>query len=440
MNKSLDTFFNPNSIAVFGASRSIDKPGRVVLQNLIKGNFGGDVYPVNPNAKEIGGLKVYDPKNFPKSDLGIFIIPAKFVPETIEIAADKLKAALVISGGFGESGNVSLDEELLKISKKNDLPIWGPNCLGLMNTHHNLNLTFLPTSRLPMPPKGKVSVLSQSGATVASVLDWAGTINLGISKVASYGNQLNVYDYEILDYFLKDKETDVIGFYVEGLKDGKKLIEVAKQSDKPVIVLKAGKTTSGIRAAKSHTGALAGNFEVFKGVSRQMRWGMARGPEEFLLALKARSRWQKRVSKIGVVTCGGGFGVMVSDSVEELGMTLSKLSKETTKHLMTSFPKRVSVKNPIDLTGDATPEMFGVAIDSLIKDESVDAVVVVLLMQLPKLNSEIVDILQNFSSKDKPIVVVSPPGEYASGINKLIKDLPVVSSPEKAAGVLCVIH
>jgi len=436
----MDKFFSPKSVAVFGASRSLEKPGRVVVQNLLHSGFSGKIYPVNPHADEIANLEVFTSETVPKADLGVFVIPAKIVPKNLEIVADRLKSALVISGGFGESGNSELDTRLLEISKKYDLRIWGPNCLGLMNTHQNFNLTFLPTSRLPMPPKGGVSILSQSGATVASVLDWAGTIQLGISKVASYGNQLDVSDYEILDYYQKDKETSVIGFYVEGLKEGKKLLEVAREGKKPVIVLKAGKTGSGVRAAKSHTGALAGNFEVFKGISSQLKWGMACGPEEFLLSLKARNIWQSHIKNVGVVTCGGGFGVMVSDSLEELGMGLSNFSEKTTESLKKAFPQRVSIKNPVDLTGDATPEMFGTAIDALMSDGSVDAIVVVLLMQLPKLNSEIIDILQNYSDSEKPVVVVSPPGAYASGINKLITDLPVVSSPEKAAGVLRVIR
>ncbi|MBR9689937.1 MAG: CoA-binding protein [Candidatus Altiarchaeota archaeon] len=436
----LDIFFNPKSIAVFGASRSLDKPGRVLLRNLIHGEFGGEVYPVNPNIKELDGLRVYTAKNVPKSDLGIFVIPADKVSGALDEAGPRLKSALILSGGFGESGRTDLDAALLKVAKKHNIRIFGPNCLGLMNTHKNLNVTFLPASRLPTPPIGDVSILSQSGATIASVLDWAGEVKLGISKVASYGNQLDVSDYEILDYFMKDKETKVIGFYVEGLKDGKELIRVARAGKKPVIVLKAGKTSAGIKAAKSHTGALAGNYKVFEGVVTQLGWGMAQGPEEFLLALKARSIWKKKVHRVGIITCGGGFGVMASDGVEALDMKIAKLSEETVSGLSEKFPERVSVANPIDLTGDATPEMFAISMEALIKDDEVDGIIVVILMQLPRLNSEIVDVLQGFAEEDKPIVIVSPPGAYASGINSLFDKLPLVSSPEKAAAVLSVLE
>ena len=433
----LSRFFKPRSVAVFGASRSIDKPGRVVLRNLVYGGFKGRVYPVNPSAEEIDNLRCYSASDVPKSDLGIFVIPAPIVPQALKEARDRLGTALVMSGGFGEAGKVDLDAQLMKAA--GGMRVWGPNCLGIMNTNNGFGATFLPRSRLPMPPKGKVSILSQSGATVASILDWAGTMGLGVSKVASYGNQLDVSDHEILDYFMKDDETEVIGFYVEGLKDGKKLIEVARGGNKPVIVLKAGKTRSGIEAARSHTGALAGDYKVFKGVAEQLGWGRARGPEEFLLSLKARALWRRKVHSVGVVTCGGGFGVMASDAIEGQGMKLAEISKGTRSTLRKEFPPRVSVDNPIDLTGDATPERFSTAIEAMINEESVDGLIVILLMQLPKLDSKIVEVLKSFINRGKPIVVVSPPGAYASGINELLKDLPLVSSPEEAAGVLSVL-
>jgi acetate---CoA ligase (ADP-forming) len=436
---SLSKFFKPKSIAVFGASRTLEKPGRVLLRNLLYGGYGGRVYPVNPNVGELDGLRVYSPEDVPAADLGIFIIPAPAVPKALEQSGDRLKAALVVSGGFGEVGAGKLDEALLAAAQKHDIRVWGPNCLGFMNTHERLNATFLPLSRLPIPPQGKVSILSQSGATVASVLDWATTINLGVSKVASYGNQLDVSDHEILDYFLDDPETDVIGFYVEGVKDGRELVKAARKGGKPVIVLKAGKTTAGVRAAKSHTGALAGDYQVFRGFARQMDWGLARDPEEFLLSLKARSMWKRDVKSVGVVTCGGGYGVMTSDALESKGLRLAELT-EAKSCLVGKFPKRVCLDNPIDLTGDATPEMFSWALDALTKDGAVDAIVVILLMQLPRLTSKIVDVLRGYTKGEKPLVVVSPPGTYASGINSLMENVPLVSSPEKAAGVLSVLR
>ncbi len=431
----MDVFFRPRSVAVFGASRSLDKPGRVILRNLVN-NFRGRIYPVNPHADELDGLKCYSPADVPKAELGVFAIPAPAVVKTLEEVGDRLKGALIVAGGFGESGRTELDRRLLETGEKHGLRIWGPNCLGTLDAHSGLNTLFLPLSRLPFPERGNVSILSQSGATVAAVLDWASTVGLGVSKVASYGNQLDVSDYEILEYFQKDPETDVIGFYVEGLKDGRKLLNM--EGDKPVVVLKAGRTGSGVKAARSHTGALAGNYEVFRGVARQLGWHLAPGPEEFLMALKARSLWRRKVHRVGIVTCGGGFGVMASDAVEKCGMELAKLSEESLSVMKDAFPERVSLANPVDLTGDATPEMFAVAIEQMLSDRGVDAVIAIILLQLPKLHAEIIDVLNGFRGRGKPVVVVSPPGAYASGVNELV-ELPLVSSPEKAARVLAVL-
>ncbi len=435
----LKVFFNPKSVAVFGVSRKLEKPGRTVFENLMNSDFPGKIYGVNPNAKEINGHKIFSLKNLPEVDLGIFVIPAEAVVKTLKEVAHKLKGAVILSGGFGESNREDLDNELKKISDKFGIEIWGPNCLGVLNTKNDLNATFLPLSRVRMPPKGRVSILSQSGATVASILDWAGNIGLGISKIASYGNQLLISDYEILDYFMNDPETEVIGFYVEGLKDGRKLIEVAKRGKKPVIVFKAGITTQGIKAAKSHTGAMAGNFKVFKGVVKQLEWEIVTNMEDFLQVLKLRSIWKTKVKKAGIVTCGGGFGVMASDTLEKYGIELSTLSDNLQKNLISKFPKRVSVSNPIDLTGDATPEMFDEAISALMKESEVDAIIIILLLQLPKLTEGIVKVIDKFKKGKKPIIVVSPPGFYASKVNEQIKGVPIVASPNRASKILSVI-
>jgi acyl-CoA synthetase (NDP forming) len=432
----IDVFFAPKSIAVFGASREEGKPGRVVFDNLVNGGFKGQVYPVNPKATEIGGCRVYSLKELPKVDLGIFVIPAPFVPGAIREAAGKIKAALVISGGFGESGNTELDKELGKVVNETGLRIFGPNCLGIINTAVNMNATFLPEARAGMPKPGRVSILSQSGATVSAMVDKANALGIGMSKIASYGNQLDVSDWEILDYLQRDPETDVIGFYVEGLRDGKKILEVAKTSKKPVIVLKAGRTGKGIIAAKSHTGALAGNYEVFRGVSRQVGWKLAEGFDEFLLLLKARSMWSKKVNSAGIVTCGGGFGVMVADSLEATGLDVPQVPENVKSELSAKFPKRVSVSNPIDLTGDATKEMFELAIGSLLGLEEIDAVVVVVLAQLPGIDESIVPVIKKFSDGEKPVIVVSPGGEFADSLNYKMKGLLRVGSPYFAAKVL----
>jgi len=423
---SLELFFNPRSIAIFGASRNAEKPGRVILRNLLQGGYGGEVYPLNPKATEIEGLKVYTVQDLPDVDLGIFAIRAELVPGALREAAEKLKAALIISGGFGEVGRNDLEKELLEIGEEYGIRIWGPNCLGIMNSHANLDATFIPLERMEMPKKGKVSILSQSGATLASIVDWANMKGMGVSKLASYGNQIDVSDYEILEYFAKDPETDVIGVYVEGLKDGRRFFEIARKIRKPVVYLKAGKGEKGRRAARSHTGALAGDYRVYRGVLKQAGMGEARNLEEFMNALSVLERWRIRGKRVGVVTCGGGFGVMTVDAAEENGLELVELEL---KNLRKEFPERVVLGNPVDLTGDATPEMFERVIEEI--KLQVDAIFVILLFQLPRLNERIAEVLHQHA--ELPILIVSPPGEKANRFNSILK-LPVFESPEKAVG------
>ncbi|MBR9681703.1 MAG: CoA-binding protein [Candidatus Altiarchaeota archaeon] len=429
---SLDIFFKPKSIAVFGVSRNLEKPGRVLYENLIKCGFRGEVYPLNPNLQELDGKKVVSPEELPKVDLGIFVIPAPIVPESLRQVASKLKGALVIAGGFGEVGRKDLDQQLLEITEEFKIRLWGPNCVGLINPYLNLNATFFPTERIDMPTPGKIALLSQSGATIASLIDWSNKMKIGFSKIASYGNQLDVNETEILQYFMKDKKTKALGFYLEGLKDGKEFLRKVKIT-KPVIALKAGKTEKGILAAKSHTGAMAGSYKIYEGVFSQMGISMSRDIESLLDSLKLLDSSKPKGKRVAVITCGGGYGVMASDALEASGLELSNLSKKTLTALKKHYSERVVIGNPIDLTGSATPDDFGFAFRQISKDKSVDAILTIFLFQLPTLNESVVNELPH---TDKPMVIVSPPGKFASKVNALlVEKWPVVSTPEEAAYV-----
>ncbi|MBR9679530.1 MAG: CoA-binding protein [Candidatus Altiarchaeota archaeon] len=427
----LKVFFQPKSVAIFGASRDKKKPGRIVLDNLVQSGFSGEIYPVNPNATEIAGFQVYRPEELPKLELAVFVIPAQLVAAELRKIASKTKGALILSGGFGEIGKTELDQQLLEICEHYDIRILGPNCLGTMNTNANFNSMFLPLSKVPFPKKGKISILSQSGATIASLIDWGAEMGLGISKLASYGNQLDIADWEILEYFAKDKNTDVIGWYVEGVKNGRKLIEKAKKIKKPVIVMKAGRCEKGIEAAKSHTGALAGQYKVFHGIMNQLGFGSSENLCDFLDSLKILDSWTSIGDRVAVITCGGGFGVMATDSLESKGLKLAELSKKTQQDLKNSFPDRVATNNPVDLTGDADTAMFEKAIKIIQKDRAVDTILVILLMQLPKLDEQVINMLNQLGNGKKPIIVVSPPGKHASTLNTQLS-LPVFDSTERA--------
>ncbi len=432
---TLDVFFRPRSIAVFGVSRSPDKPGRVIYENLIKGGFKGQVYPVNPNIDEIEGRKIYTPETLPKIDLGIFVIPATLVPDALRQVAGKLKGALILSGGFGEVGRKDLDLQIMETANDFGIRVWGPNCLGLMNPSVNLNATFLPTERVDMPKPGKIALLSQSGATIASLIDWSNKMKIGFSKIASYGNQLDVNETEILQYFMKDRKTKAIGFYLEGLKNGKEFFKKVKVK-KPIIALKSGKTEKGVRAAKSHTGAMAGSYKIYQGVFTQKNISMVNDVDTLLGALKLLDTSEPKGQRVAIVTCGGGYGVMASDALEENGLKLADLSKNTVKTLKKHYSEHVVVGNPLDLTGSATPDDFEFALKHVSKDKAVDALIAIFLFQLPKLNETIVN---KIKVSGKPLIIVSPPGKFATKVNDLlIEKFDVVETPEKAAEILSV--
>jgi acetate---CoA ligase (ADP-forming) len=274
MKGEIDGFFNPKSIAVIGVS-SMDEegPGRILFKNLLAG-FGGKVFPINPKADKIDGVECYpDVSRVPEEiDLAIIATPAAVVPTVMESCARKgIGNVVIISGGFSETGHPELEKEIMRIAKGAGMRIIGPNCLGIYDAHSKINAFFLPNYRIRAPKAGNVAFLSQSGAVAGGGLDWAAAENLGISKIISYGNRIDVDECDMLDYLEKDPDTKVIMLYVEGLTDGKRFMETAKRvaRKKPIVAFKVGNSEKGAGAVKSHTGSLAGDAKVYAGAFRQ---------------------------------------------------------------------------------------------------------------------------------------------------------------------------
>ncbi|MGC8804791.1 MAG: acetate--CoA ligase family protein, partial [Candidatus Ratteibacteria bacterium] len=262
----LEQFFSPKSVAVIGASREPGKLGSQILSNIISGKFPGRIYPVNPKATEISGLKCYpDIASIPDvPDLAVIVVPAKIVCSVIEECGKKgTKAAIVISAGFKESGPEGKEREknLVETGEKYGCRIVGPNCLGIIDTYSDLNVSFAPV----MPGRGSIAFISQSGALISAVLDWSRKQKIGFSRIISMGNMADVSDSELIEACAADERTKVILFYVEGVKNGREFISrVSKITPKkPVIAIKAGLTGSGSKAASSHTGSLAGMAEAY---------------------------------------------------------------------------------------------------------------------------------------------------------------------------------
>lgn len=443
---NLTHFFKPGAVAVVGASVTEGTVGKAIMVNLVR-EFKGVIYPVNPKYEEIFGLRTYKScRELPEApDLAVIAVPAKAVPQVIEECGGRgTKAAIVISAGFKEVGpeGEKLEKELVEAARKYGVRVIGPNCLGVYDAHSRLNTIFNPPDRQKTPPPGNVAFLSQSGALGAAILDWLAEYNIGMSKFVSYGNAADVKEWELIEYLVEDPETKVIMMYIEGVEDGRSLLKAVRKATlagKPVIVLKAGKSERGIRAVSSHTGSLAGSYKVYEAGLTQNGALVVNELDEFILATKALS-WlpPPQGDRVAIVTNGGGAGVLTTDAVELLGLQLAELSEETKNYLRSKLPPAASLNNPVDILGDAPPERYEVAMEAVMRDENVDLIIVIGIMQSPAFKP--VEVLANMkrllSEYRKPMIFVAPGGEYTvSNLKKIESEakIPTFKSPEEAA-------
>ncbi len=438
---SLDCFFNPKTVAVIGASRDSKKPGHVIFRNFLEGEFKGKVFPVNPNAKEILGQKCYkkttDIKE--KIDLAVIVVPAPIVPKILEdCGKKKIKGAIIISGGFKEVGNVDLENQVKDIAKKYKMRIIGTNCIGIFDPHSGVDTIFNPSYKLGRPGEGEIAFISQSGAVMSVIMDWMGAKGYKASKFVSYGNATDVDESDLIEYIGKDKKTRVICVYLEGVKDGRKFYNTAKKVSrkKPIIVIKAGITEEGSRSVSSHTGSLAGKIEAYRAAFKQSGVIEADDIEQvFDYARILAKQPLPKGKRTQIITDGGGFGVLATDFVIKNGLEMAKMKKENLDKMKKIFPKHIVVGNPIDLTGDATPEMYKIAIDAAIKDDNVDMIIVIALFQTPQLTPEVTEVIIEASrNKKKPMVVISAGGEFTEVLKKTLEDngVPCFSYPDRA--------
>ncbi|MEM3391732.1 MAG: CoA-binding protein, partial [Archaeoglobaceae archaeon] len=372
------SFFYPNSIALVGASAKKGSVGNVILKNLKK--FGGKIYAINPNHTEIEGVECFPSvESLPEVvDLAIIATPARTVSEIVDECGRKgIKNVIVISAGFRETGSEGavLEEKVAEIARKHGIRLLGPNCLGVINPEINLNATFSEI----MPRKGKIAFLSQSGAFILAVILWAQKSKFGFSKIVSMGNKAVLSEADFLRFFATDEKTEAIMLYVEGIRNGKEFMEVARKvaKEKPIIVMKAGKTESGARAASSHTGSLAGSYEIYKTAFEQCGIVVAETVEELFDFSFALSRF-RRAGRVAIVTNSGGPGVMASDAVEINGLELANFKRETIEELRKILPPSANFYNPVDILGDADTERFVKALDAVEVDENVGSIVAIL--------------------------------------------------------------
>lgn len=383
--KEMEKIFNPETIAVVGATNRKGHVGYSILENLLSSGYEGTVYPVNPKRKSVQSVKTYPSilKVPDKVDLAVIATPSKTVQGIVEECGEAgVHGIVIISSGFKESGKEGKDmcESILKTARSYDMRIFGPNCLGLLKPSINLNASFAKK----MPKKGKIAFISQSGALGTAILDWAIENNVGFSHFVSIGSMIDVGFHDLIDYFGRDPETTSILIYMESLTNARKFLSAARAfaRTKPIVVLKVGRTTEGSRAAMSHTGSITGNDAVFgaafsrAGVIRVNTIGQL-----FNCAQNLAMQKRPKGKRLAIVTNAGGPGVIATDSLIKNDGELAKLSEETIKKLDNFLPKAWSRSNPVDILGDAESERYRKAMKICIEDENVDGLIVILTPQ-----------------------------------------------------------
>jgi len=448
MNK-LNFIFYPRSIAVIGASRKPGSVGQSLLANIISNRIQGIVYPVNPKAKGILGIKSYPTvTEIPDVvDLAVIIVPSQYVPSVLEECGQKgVKGAIIISAGFKETGGagIELEQEVKNIIQKYNISLLGPNCLGIINTDPKscLNATF----GMQFPKEGNISFVSQSGALCVAVLEYAKEANVGFAKFISMGNKADINENELLLYLKEDPKTDVILMYLEDLVNGREFMRIAREitsniSDpKPIIALKAGSTVLGARAASSHTGSLAGSDKVYDAIFEQCGVLRVETLEELFDYVRAfSSQPLPEGNKVAIITNSGGPGILATDSCIHYGLNVTSLSPKTVQSLKKVLPPTASYNNPVDLIGDAHHDRYEASLKEVLKDENVHSSIVILtptaFTNVEKIATSIVKTAKIYK---KPVLACFL-GVYdvSKGIEILEENgIPSYRFPESAARVL----
>ena len=436
----MDLFFNAKSVALIGASPEPGKIGNSVMESLVKHDYKGKVYPVNAKGySEIMGVKAYknllDVKD--PVDVVIVTVDLKFVPDLLtECGKKNIHNMVIISGGGKELGGerADIEKRIQDLSRELNVRIIGPNCIGIFNGENRLDCAFQGHLRMLRPKQGNVAFLSQSGTVGIAFMETSDAF--GLSKMISYGNRSDVDEADMIHYLAQDPNTNVIGLYVEGLGDGRKFMNsaknVIKEHQKPIVVFKNGRSTKGAKQAASHTGSLGGSFAVISGAFEQTGIISVDSYEELTSALKALT-WQPvpKGNKIAMVTNGAGPIIAAIDNFERLNLELAQLSDQTMQSFKEHYPATYVIGNPCDVTGSASADDYRFAIQSFLDDPNVDIIMPWFVFQDDPLEEKIVDILADFQKqKKKPILVGAMGGPFTEKISKKIEEfnIPVYQS------------
>jgi acetyl coenzyme A synthetase (ADP forming)-like protein len=444
---SLRFVFEPRSIAVIGASRNPASVGGALFRNLVSWSFEGTIYPVNPNAKSIGGVRAYPSISaLPEPpDLAFVVVPAEAVLEAAkECAASAVRALCVISSGFAESGGAGAEaqSQLAQICRSAGMRIVGPNCMGLVNTAAGTRLlgTFAPAR----PPAGNVAMSSQSGALGIALMDQATDLGLGISSFISVGNKADVSGNDLIQYWEADEATDVILLYMESFGNPRKFARLARRVSrrKPIVAVKAGRTKAGVRAASSHTAALASSDRAATALFEQA--GMIRVDtlsDFFFVGRLLAGQPAPRGRRLAILTNGGGPGILAADSAEGAGLEIPALSDQTQSRLRAVLPSIASVANPVDMTAAAGPPVYRACFEILCDDPDIDAVMIIFIPPLITPSAEVARQISECieARPDLAKTVIAVFLDAASKVNSIPAGritVPVYQFPEGAVAAL----
>ncbi len=432
----INSILNPKTIAVIGASEKEKSVGRGIIENLKKSNK--KIFFVNPNNQIIFNKKTYpsiiDIKD--NIDLAIIAVPKKLVEKVVQDCIfKKVNGVIIISAGFAETGKKGrmLQEKIAGKLKKANIILVGPNCLGVLNPSVNFNASFSPT----MPKKGNICLISQSGALINSIIDGSEDIHYGFSLIFSVGNAAGLKIEDYIKIANNDINTKVIALYIEGLENGRNFLKVLNETKKPVIVLKGGKIEKTKKAISSHTGSLAGEYRVFSDALRQFNAFEVNSLEELFDFAKILS-WQKNSkNNIGIVTNGGGAGILLSDEIYKLGLRLPKIKKTTLNFLDLKMHAGYSKNNPLDIVGDACSKKYELACGALLEQKNINILCVIQTLQIMTDPLENAKKIVELSKKNKKPIITVFMGNGAKtkqAIKYLEKNkIPNYSDPKRAA-------
>ncbi len=441
---SFESFFNPQSVAIVGASRQEGKVGYEILKNIIDARFEGEIFPVNPKADTIEGLKCYpDLQSIGKvPDLVIIIIPAKFVPAMMQQCVKVgVKSVIIITAGFKEVGEEGreLEKRISQIARQAGIRLIGPNCLGLIVPANKLNACFGGK----LPAVGSIGYLSQSGALLTAILDMANASGIGFSKLVSIGNKADVNELDLISAFALDPNTKVIAGYLESITDGDAFVREAEQisQEKPILLVKSGGTSAGAKAASSHTGSLAGSETAYECVFERagiIRCDSIRSQFDYAQAFAYQPL--PKGKRIAVITNAGGPGIMATDAIVQQGLDFAEMTEQTIEKLTAALPAAANCHNPIDVLGDALADRYEAALDIVLDDPNVDAVLVILtpqaMTQAAETAEAIIEIIR--LKPDKPVLACFMGAEKIAEATRILRKgkIPQIDCTQSAVATI----